>query len=215
MPNEELDDREKQLTINEYNKHVQNLFSFYSTKVQNLIAYEYQDRVPGRFNLFNALDQMVADSDFVCNVELLANKLSESGHQVYRYHYNHRSSVDPWPTWSGSKHGDEIEMVFGVPLQTHKIYKSKQIKFSHDIINYWINFVQTGSPNTSGSLHTWPSYKSPSWIYLNLTAGEIGLTGTNTMNAKCQFRNNILQPFIPEQFDKEDGNVLDSPKKCQ
>ena len=60
------------------------------------------------------------------------NKLlfSFSGSSVYRYYYNHQSSVDPWPTWSGSKHGDEIEYTFGVPLKMPKLYSAQEIKFS-------------------------------------------------------------------------------------
>ena len=52
------------------------------------------------------------------------------GNPVYRYYYNHQSSVDPWPTWSGSKHGDEIEFTFGVPLKMPKLYSAQEIKFS-------------------------------------------------------------------------------------
>ena len=61
-----------------------------------------------------------------------------------RYFYNHKSSVDAWPTWTGSKHGDEIEMTFGAPLQNPRNYKSNEIKFSRDIITYWLNFIQNG-----------------------------------------------------------------------
>ena len=49
---------------------------------------------------------------------------------VYRYFYNHQSSVDTWPTWSGSKHGDELEFTFGVPLRSPKLYSAQEIKFS-------------------------------------------------------------------------------------
>ena len=49
---------------------------------------------------------------------------------VYRYFYNHQSSVDAWPTWSGSKHGDELEFTFGVPLRSPKLYSAQEIKFS-------------------------------------------------------------------------------------
>ena len=61
-----------------------------------------------------------------------------------RYFYHHKSSADAWPTWTGSKHGDEIEMTFGVPLQNPRNYKSNEIKFSQDIITYWLNFIQNG-----------------------------------------------------------------------
>ena len=52
--------------------------------MQNLIAYEYQDRVASQFSLFDALDQMVADSDFVCDVEDFADVLVKNGNNVYR-----------------------------------------------------------------------------------------------------------------------------------
>ena len=52
------------------------------------------------------------------------------GNPVYRYFYNHQSSVDPWPTWSGSKHGDETEFTFGLPLKSPELYSAKEIKFS-------------------------------------------------------------------------------------
>jgi hypothetical protein len=39
-----------------------------------------------------------------------------------RFSYGHQSSVDPWPSWTGSKHGDEIEFIFGRPLKRPEIY---------------------------------------------------------------------------------------------
>ena len=33
---------------------------------------------------FAGFDQMVADSDFVCNLEEFADQLSENGNEVYR-----------------------------------------------------------------------------------------------------------------------------------
>ena len=61
-----------------------------------------------------------------------------------RYFYNHRVSNDPWPVWTGSKHGDEIQILFGLPLQYPKMFKSEEVKFSNDVIRYWMNFVRTG-----------------------------------------------------------------------
>ena len=58
---------------------------FLVLQIQKLIAYEYLGRCPEtNFTLFNALDQMVADSDFVCSVEGLAEKLSKNGNNVFR-----------------------------------------------------------------------------------------------------------------------------------
>ena len=37
------------------------------------------------FGLFNALDQIVGDLDFTCDVEEFAERLSKNGNSVYRY----------------------------------------------------------------------------------------------------------------------------------
>ena len=120
----------------------------------------------GRF--FEALEQMVADSDFNCHTEELAQALAQNGNSVYRqdrlqfpwhsslicpdhkvffgnrYNYGHRSSLDPWPRWSGVKHGDELEFTFGHPLARPGLYTAPEVSLAHDILTYWINFVKTG-----------------------------------------------------------------------
>ena len=52
--------------------------------------------------------------------------------------------TDPWPTWSGSKHFDEIEFTFGHPLKNPRNYSANEIKMARDIITYWTNFVKNG-----------------------------------------------------------------------
>ena len=70
------------------------------------------------------------------------------------------------------------------------------------------------SPTGVNSFHNWPSYKSPDWTYLNLTAGTIGLTGEKSMSLKCIFWNNILKPFISEILDERDENFVGTFKRC-
>jgi cholinesterase len=102
------------------------------------------DKFEGDDKLFKATDLMAGDVDMTCNTEEFAQKMSSRGNQVYRYFYNHQSSVDPWPTWSGAKHGSELEFTFGIPLKTPKEYSANEIKFARDIITYWTNFVKNG-----------------------------------------------------------------------
>ena len=54
-------------------------------QISKLIAYEYKNRGDGILQYFKALDQMVADSDFVCGTEKFAANMSKRGHSVYRY----------------------------------------------------------------------------------------------------------------------------------
>ena len=51
------------------------------------------DKYEGSDKLFKALDKMAGDSDTVCQVEEFAQVMSQRGNRVYRYYYNHQSSV--------------------------------------------------------------------------------------------------------------------------
>ena len=70
------------------------------------------------------------------------------------------------------------------------------------------------SPSGINSFYSWPSYKSPDWTYLNLTAGTIGLTGQKSMRSKCTFWNSILKPFISDLFDERGGHSIGTLKRC-
>ena len=141
FPNTELKMNDRTLTEDKYQSTVASIFSFYPRPMQRLIAHEYRNKTS---TLFKSLDIMTGDSEFTCNTEDLAQRMAKRGSRVYRYFYNHQSSNDPWPTWSGSKHGDELEFTFGVPLKTPKLYSAQEIKFARDIITYWTNFVKNG-----------------------------------------------------------------------
>ena len=58
-----------------------------------MIAHEYMDKYEGSDKLFKALDKMAGDSDTVCQVEEFAQVMAQRGNRVYRYYYNHQSSV--------------------------------------------------------------------------------------------------------------------------
>ena len=51
------------------------------------------DKYEGSDKLFKALDKMAGDSDTVCQVEEFAQVMAQRGNRVYRYYYNHQSSV--------------------------------------------------------------------------------------------------------------------------
>lgn len=94
FPKEELSLSDRELSRKEYLDAVKSIFAFYPSPVAMLIAHEYRQRsdTQERDASFKALDQMVGDSDFVCNTESFAQALSENGNDVFRYHYAHRSS---------------------------------------------------------------------------------------------------------------------------
>lgn len=152
----------------------------------------------------------MGDSHFVCNSESLAQALSGNGNDVYRYHYSHRSSTDPWPEYSGVKHGDEIEFTFGHPLTMPKKYSIAEVSFAHDVVTYWTNFVKGGSPNPAYFLNSWPKYEAPDWKYLNLTAAAPAgsALGMNTMADACEFWSDVVPLFEGE--GEEADTMMDS-----
>nr|NVI69573.1 acetylcholine esterase [Cucujiformia] len=55
----------------------------------------------------DALDKMVGDYHFTCNVNDFAHRYAETGNNVYMYYYKHRTISNPWPSWMGVMHADE------------------------------------------------------------------------------------------------------------
>ena len=69
---------------------------------------------------------------------------SMSQNFVYQYYFDERSSVHPWPNWTGVMHGDEINYVFGEPLNASLGYADKDGVLARDMMAYWANFAKTG-----------------------------------------------------------------------
>ena len=110
------------------------------------IIFEYTDWVNPNNPLKNrnALDRMVGDYAFTCPVNDFAHRYSETGNDVFMYYFTERSSTNPWPTWAGVLHGDEIAFIFGEPLNRSKNYDQAEIALSKRMMAYWANFAKTG-----------------------------------------------------------------------
>ena len=110
------------------------------------IIYEYTDWLlptDPRKNR-DALDRMVGDYAFTCPVVDFAHRFAETGNNVYFYYFNERASNNPWPTWTGVLHGDEIAFIFGDPLNKSRNYDSQEVALSKRMMSYWANFAKTG-----------------------------------------------------------------------
>ncbi len=138
----------------------------------------------------------------------LPRTLIERYVRCFRYHYAEKSSNDPWPSWVGVRHGDEIEFSFGHPLTDPKAYDVEEVSLAFDIITYWANFIRNGTPNPSRYFKTWPKYESPEWKYINFTAAETRVY-EQTLADKCEFWNEVI-PEILEGDDDEDDDDEDS-----
>lgn len=93
---------------------------------------------------YDALDKIVGDYYFTCHVNELAHRYAQAGNQVYMYYFKQRSSMSPWPKWMGVLHADEINFVFGEPLNQSLNYTSKEVELSKRMMRYWGNFAKYG-----------------------------------------------------------------------
>ena len=95
-------------------------------------------------SIYDAIDKIVGDYYFVCNVNEFAQEYARAGNAVFMYYFRHRSSISPWPKWMGVIHGDEINFVFGEPLNQVYNYTAKEVELSRRMMRYWGNFAKFG-----------------------------------------------------------------------
>lgn len=128
-------------------EHVVRELNPYVGKVgQDAIIFEYTDWLNPEDAIKNrdAIDKMVGDYSFACHVNELAHRYASAGHDVYFYHFAQRSSISPWPKWMGVLHGDEINYIFGEPLDPKYGYPPHEVELSRRMMRYWSNFAKTG-----------------------------------------------------------------------
>ena len=68
--------------------------------------------------------------------------------EVYRYTFTWQPSKDTWPRWSGVKQGDEVQFVFGEPIDNPEDYLIEEKEFSKAMMKFWSEFARTGAPAT-------------------------------------------------------------------
>ena len=140
--------KEENVYINreQFLQSVQELNPFANAIARQAIIFEYTDWSNPDDPIKNrdAIDKMVGDYHFVCNVNEFAHRYAEMGTNVYMYYYTHRSSTHLWPSWTGVMHADEINFVFGEPLNPTKGYLPQEVQLSKKMMRYWANFARTG-----------------------------------------------------------------------
>lgn len=142
-----------QVSRGEFVRAVEQLNPGADAAVRSAIEFEYTDWLSPNDPIKNrnALDKMVGDYQFTCNVNEFAHRYAVTGNNVYMYYFTHRSLNNPWPKWTGVMHGDEISYVFGDPLNPAKQYERDEIELSRRMMKYWTNFAKTGYVPKAGS----------------------------------------------------------------
>ena len=134
------------LTREDFKKTVKDLTPNMNPIGQEAIMYQYTDWLDPHDTIKNrdAIDKIVGDYHFTCHVNRLADKYASVGEEVYMYYFTHRSTQNPWPKWMGTMHGDEINFIFGEPLNRRLGYTEKEIELSRRMMKCWANFAKSG-----------------------------------------------------------------------
>ncbi|XP_026467181.1 acetylcholinesterase-like [Ctenocephalides felis] len=163
------------------------------------IVFEYTDWLDPEDPLGNrdALDKIVGDYQFTCNVNEFAHRYASEGLNVYMYLFSHRSRINPWPRWTGVMHGDEISYVFGEPQDSSRGYTHAEAALSKRMMRYWANFAKTGDPNPGPGNEPiyWPKHTVEHKEYLTLGVNDSEL-GKGPRLRQCAFWKQFLPQLI-------------------
>ncbi|XP_071571350.1 acetylcholinesterase [Temnothorax nylanderi] len=168
---------------------------------RNAIIYEYSNWLHPDDPHANrdALDKIVGDYQFTCNVNEFAGRYADTGNVVYMYYYKHRSRNNPWPRWTGVMHADEISYIFGEPLDSSKGYTHEEVQLSKRMMRYWANFAKTGDPNIGESgeltLAYWPPHTAANKEYLTLDLNNTEV-GSGPRVRQCTFWKKYLPQLL-------------------
>ncbi|KAG8035019.1 hypothetical protein G9C98_005441 [Cotesia typhae] len=196
----------------EFHRAVTELNPYVNSIARRAIIYEYTNWLnPDDPNANrNAIDKIVGDYQFTCNVNEFAARYAETGNTVYMYYYQHRSTNNPWPRWTGVMHADEISYIFGEPLDPSKGYTPQEITLSKRMMRYWANFAKTGDPNMgddgSWTEAFWPQHTAKNLEYLTLDTNTTEV-GQGIRVRQCAFWKNYLPNLIA------DTNTLEMSSK--
>ncbi|EZA54599.1 Acetylcholinesterase [Ooceraea biroi] len=161
----------------------------------------------------DALDKIVGDYQFTCNVNEFAGHYADSGSTVYMYYYKHRSVNNPWPRWTGVMHADEISYIFGEPLDPTKGYTPEEVQLSKRMMRYWANFAKTGDPNVGDGGETtsvlWPPHTGANKEYLTLDINNTDI-GSGPRVRQCAF----WKKYLPQLLGATSKLEVASKKTC-
>ncbi|XP_054165675.1 cholinesterase-like [Oppia nitens] len=114
-------------------------------------------------SLKRALGDIMGDLLLKCPTYMFAKqvaKLVNPNNNVYFYELTYMSQyfgklMNCDPKKQGICHGQDLPIVFGLPLLTPELYSSEDILFSREVQQMWTNFAKNGVPHTR-----WPKLLS-------------------------------------------------------
>ena len=200
----------------QYISAISELNPYVSQIGRHAIIYEYTDWMhPDDPHVNrNALDKIVGDYQFTCNVNEFAGRYADTGNNtVYMYYYKHRSANNPWPRWTGVMHADEISYIFGEPLDPSRGYTEEEVNLSKRMMRYWANFAKSGDPNVGDPGARAPPYWPPhtaakkEFLTLDTNSSEIG---SGPRVRQCTF----WKKYLPQLLAATSKLELASKETC-
>jgi acetylcholinesterase len=136
----------------------------------------------------------VGDYYFICPTNKFAETYASHGAPVYYYFFTQRTSSSPWGDWMGVMHTDEIQYVFGLPLNNSNEHTPAETDLSRRIMKYFTLFAETGNPMDDAE--EWPLYTKEQPNYFIFNAEERG-TGRGPRSHTCAFWNEFMPLITP------------------
>jgi para-nitrobenzyl esterase len=118
--------------------------------------------------------EILTDAQFTSTTRRVAQCVSQNQTEpVWRYYFTHKHTIPQLSTF-GSYHGMELFYVFNnwenATLATGTLFKPADDSVQNVMLDYWISFANTGNPNNSSQIATWPEYNHTSDCYLEIKA---------------------------------------------
>ncbi|XP_066248312.1 acetylcholinesterase-like [Euwallacea similis] len=174
-----------------YHDIVDTIFKNFTQLEKDAIVFQYTDweHVNDGYLNQKMVGNVVGDYFFVCPMNEFAEMAAERGMKVYYYYFTHRTSTSLWGEWMGVMHGDEIEYVFGHPMNMSLQFNSRERDLSLKIMQAFSRFAATGKPVTDDV--NWPLYTKEQPQYFIFNAEKNGI-GRGPRAQACAFWNHFL-----------------------
>ncbi|KAK6632499.1 hypothetical protein RUM43_013266 [Polyplax serrata] len=200
-------DREKFLEI------LDNIFKNVTRIERDAIIFQYTDWDQVNDGLVNQrmISDIVGDYYFICPTNYFAQLMADRGTKVYYYFFSQRTSTNVWGEWMGVMHGDEIEYVFGNPLNMSIQFNNKERNLSKIMMEAFSRFALTGKPVPDEV--EWPLYTREEAQYYIFNAEKTGI-GRGPRSTACQFWNDFLPKIQQPRNQKRPSNSPTCPTQA-
>ncbi|KOC61629.1 Acetylcholinesterase [Habropoda laboriosa] len=170
---------------------INNIFKNMSQIERDAITFQYTDweQVNNGYLYQKMIADVVGDYFFICPSIHFAQLFADRGMKVYYYFFTQRTSSNLWGEWMGVLHGDEVEYVFGHPMNMSLKYSKEERDLSIMMIRYFSKFAYTGQPTNENE---WPPYSRDQPQYYIFNAETTGLGGKGLRTTACAFWNDFL-----------------------